>query len=166
MGAWTSLQAALDLDAAQKSHLLWGTLARATAPAASGSALLLAFVVWAHPLAPGLLSADLPRTTRRAAAVALPGYLLSVGVSLLAGALLVSAVRGGAGHFTLPLRELAVGAGFAALDGALILALAWRFLPRLSRSRLSLPGTLSLVVAVTVPLRVTVALVAASVLSP
>lgn len=159
MGLWTSLQASLDPRAAQQGHLLWSSLVRATAPAASGSALLLALVLWAHPLPSAQLRQELPRTLKRAALVALPGYLVAVGVVLLAGlsfgarrSLLVSGA------------DVALGGAFAALDGALLLGLGWRFLPRSSLTRLSLPAKLSLALAVTVPLRASVALLAANVL--
>lgn len=160
MGLWTSLQASLDPSAAQKGHLVWASLVRATAPAASGSALLLALVLWSHPLRLAALSLDLPRILKRAALVALPGYLVAAGVALLAG------MTFGAGSVVVSRADFALGAAFAALDGAVLLGLGWRFLPRLSVTPLSLPAKLSLALAVTVPLRATVALVAASVLSP
>ncbi|RYZ05085.1 MAG: hypothetical protein EOO73_20990 [Myxococcales bacterium] len=161
MGLWTSLQALLDPSAAQKGHLVWGTLVRATAPAASGSAVLLALLLWAHPLRPAALQQDLPRILRRAALVALPGYLVAAGVALLAGLTL-----GDRETFALAPADFALGGAFAAVDSALLVALSWRFLPRLSHWPLSLPAKLSLALAVTVPLRATVALLAANVLSP
>lgn len=166
MGTWTSLQLAVDPAASEQSARLWSSLVRATAPAASGSALLLALLLWAHPLRPAALQVELPRIAKRAAAVALPGYVAATGVALLSGLALVRVWLGPRGVSGLSPRDFVVGALFAALDGALLLALAWRFLPRLQASRLSLPAQLSVAIAVTVPLRATAALLAASVLSP
>ena len=54
------------------AHLLSTSVVRMAAPAASGSALLLALVLWSHPLSALELRADLPKILRRALAVSLP----------------------------------------------------------------------------------------------
>jgi hypothetical protein len=121
----------------------------------------LALVLWAHPLALPALRTELSRVLKRAALVALPGYLVSAGVALIAG-LAVATALGSLQVFAVSVGDFAVGSGFAALDGVLVLALGWRLLPRLQQARFSLPAKLGLALAVTVPLRATVALVAAS----
>lgn len=166
MGLWTSLQAGLEPSVALKGHLLGASLVRATAPAASGSASLLALLLWAHPLRPAAVQAQLRRTSLRVAAVSIPGYLVAAGVALLTGWALLGAVLAVPVLGGVSAPDFALGAAYAAVDAALILALAWRFLPRLQQTSLSLPAKLSLAFAVTVPLRATVGLVAANVLSP
>jgi hypothetical protein len=164
MAAWTMFQAALDPSASQHGHRVWSSLVRATAPAASGSALLLAVVLGVFPARPADLPGRLRRVVAGAGMAALPGYLLSAGVALLAG-LAVTAARGAPERLSVSPWDLAVGAFFAALDALLVLALAWRLLPRLAQARLSLPAQLGLALAVSVPLRATAALLGASLLS-
>ncbi len=165
MGAWTSFQFMLDPRGGLQAPLV-PSLLRATAPAASGTALLLALVWWASPLPARRVQADLRLICGRAALASLAGYPLAVIVALVSGLGLAAgfgaqpyaALRG-----LVPL-DLAVGAVGAALDTALSLLLAWRFLARLQGSRLSLPAKLVVVLTVTVPLRASVALIFASLL--
>lgn len=165
MGAWTSLQLALDPTNPAGGQVLGPSLAGATAPAASGSALLLALVLWAHPLRPAALEAELLRTCKRAALVALPGYLLAFAVCAAIGLGLLAA-RLGAARISGPSpADFALGALAAALDSGLGLALAWRFLRRLQATKLSLAGKLIVVLTVTVPLRATLALALGAALS-
>src|SRR6187402_2514436 len=77
---------------------------RSLAPAASGSALLLALVLWAHPLRSGELQLDLRRILVRALVVSGPGYLVGVIVAVAAG----FAVASG---FGLPWATLQLGFG-------------------------------------------------------
>ncbi len=164
MGAWTSLQLALEASASEHSAPLWSSLVRSTAPAASGSALLLALVLWAHSLRPAVVEAERARIFKRAAAIALPGYLVSAGVALLCGLAILGGALGA--HISgITLRDFGAGGLSAAVDSALILALAWRFLARLQAARSSLPAKLIVVLTVTVPLRATIGLAFASALS-
>lgn len=162
MSAWTTLQLVLDPAAPRGAQPLWRSLVGSTAPAASGTALSLALVLWASGVRPHSLRAELPRVLQRGALAALPGFLAASVVALAVAA----AWLGAGGVSELGPRDFASGALSAALDSALVLALAWRFLPRLHGSGISLPGALSVVVAVTVPVRATAALVLSSLLSP
>jgi hypothetical protein len=143
---------------------------RSLAPAASGSALLLALVLWAHPLPPGQLQLDLRRILVRALVVSGPGYLVGVIVAVAGGFAVASS-------FGLPWATLQPGFGAVGpadfgvgllatlVDAALIVFLAWRYLDRLQAARMSLPAKLIVVVTVTVGLRATVALILSSLLS-
>lgn len=136
-------------------QVLTANAVRMYAPAAVGSALLLALVLWAQPLSTTQVESDLKRILTRGVLVALPGYLL---VSLLMLALgLSSSVFA---KLTAPL--VALGLVSTAFDAALVVVLAWRYLPKLQLVRASLPAKLALVLTVTVPLRATLALVVSS----
>lgn len=123
---------------------------RSLAPAVTGSALLTAFVVWAHPLPLPRVQAELPRFLKRAVLVSAPGYLVAVLVILVAALLTAAAVLG------LPWSSLrsafkAVtpfdwGVGFlgSLVDSGLIAFLAWRYLARLQAGKSSLPMKLVL----------------------
>jgi hypothetical protein len=164
IGGWTSLQFMLEPRLGLHTPLL-SSLLRASSPAASGTALLLALVLWAQPLSPSALRGELPRVLERAVLVTVPGYLAS---ALLATAAAWAVARAFGFGFTLAglrLSWLAFGAGAALLDTALAVFLAWRFLARLRAGRMSLPAQLILVLTVTVPLRATVALIFANLLS-
>lgn len=165
IGGWTSLQFSLARGGARTLEALWESLVSVSAPAASGTALSLALVLWASTRRPAELRAELPRALTRGAAVALPGYVAAAALSLVVGLAIVSVSRGAPSSPVVALPWVGTGAVATALDSALVLGLAWRFLPRLHASRLSLPGALSVVVAVTVPVRATAGLVLASVLS-
>ena len=143
---------------------------RSLAPAASGSALLLALVLWAHPLPPGELQLDLRRILMRALVVSGPGYLVGGIVAVAAGFAVASS-------FGLPWATLQLGFGAVGpadfgvgllatlVDAALIVFLAWRYLARLQAGRMSLPAKLIVVVTFSVGLRVTVALLFSILLS-
>jgi hypothetical protein len=145
------------------SFVLALSVARSLAPAAVGSALLLALVLWAHPLAPQVVVADTQRILRRASALALPGYFAAAAVALACGFAVALAFGQPPSVFetgfgVLAWGDVAVGLASTALDAALVVFLAWRFLGRLQAGRSSLPAKLILVLTVTVPLRATVAL--------
>lgn len=165
IGGWTSLQFSLEPGAARSVEPLWRSLVCTSAPAASGTALAFALVLWASRRRPAELSAELGRALIRGAAVALPGYLAAAASSLVVGAAVVSLSRGTSGSPTVALPWLGVGVVATAVDSGLVLGLAFRFLPRLHGSGLSLPGALSVVLAVTVPVRATAGLVVSSLLS-
>ncbi len=143
---------------------------RSTAAAASGSALLLALVLWAHPLSIAQVQADLRRILARALMIAVPGYAVAV-VAVVAAGLAVAAGFGQswtsfeAGLGIVGWRDVGVGVLATLLDVALIVLLAWRYLVRLQAGRMSLPAKLIAVVTVTVGLRATVGLVLSSLLS-
>jgi len=144
---------------------------RVLAPATSGSALLLALVLWAHPLSAREVQDDRRRILRRAAAVALPGYLVAaivgivVGLSLLIGLFQQGLGILGLGSSVVTWRDVWTGGTTTAGDTLLILFLAQRYAVRLQAGGMSLPAKLILVVTVTVGLRATVALVLASLVS-
>jgi len=153
------------------SQLLAHGAARSGAAAACGSGLLLALVLWAHPLREPELREDLRRILRRALAVCAPGYLLAL-VAALAAAFPVAALGLGQtaelffrGLGVIGWRDLAVGGCGTLLDTLLILFLARRYAARLQAGRMSLPEKLIVVVTVTVPLRATLGLIFSTLLS-
>jgi len=150
------LFAALGAPWIQSGQALAGNAVRMFAPAAVGSALLLALVLWARPLSRPQLQSDLKRILTRGCLVSLPGYLIVALLMLLAGAL-QSAV-----FANLTVRLVLLGLVSTAFDVGLVVVLAGRFLPKLQLVRASLPAKLVLVLTVTVPLRVTLALIVAS----
>ena len=165
IAAGTSLPYFLDQVSYGREPLLLFRVLRSTAPMASGTALLLALTLWAHPLSQAALQADLKRILRRAAMVAGPGYLLASAVALAAcfGMSVLILGQSWAGFrgwlAVVGWQDLAVGAAATLLDTALIAFLTWRYAPKLRAARLSLPVTLIVVLTVTVPLRATVALI-------
>jgi hypothetical protein len=175
IGAGTTLQYLLSVGdrlggSYYSSLVLVLSVVRSLAPAANGSALLLALVLWAHPLSPGQLQADLRRILTRALVVSGPGYVVGGVVAVAAG----FAVASGFGQ---PWAKLKHGFGVAGpadfgfgllatlLDAALIVFLAWRYLARLQAGRMSLPAKLIVVVTFSVGLRVTLALLVSILLS-
>lgn len=131
------------------------------APGATGSALLVAFVVWAHPLPVAQVKADLPRLLKRAMLVSLPGYLVA--------AMVVPGIALVISHFAFAVPwaawsqalrivtpgDWAAGAFSALFDAGLIVFLAWRYLARLQASPSSLPMKLVLVWTFATGLRLT-----------
>lgn len=120
------------------------------APGVAGSALLVAFVVWAHPFSVPALQAELPRHLKRGLLVSLPGYFAAVvtaagaglGVAMLAFGVPWAACRDALGVL-LP-RDWLFGALGALVDAGLIVFLASRYLARLQAGRSSLPMKLVL----------------------
>lgn len=167
-GAGTALQFGLGLgkfgghDYMMRVVLL--SALRSLAPGVAGSALMIAYVVWAHPLSAAALQAELPRFLKRGLVVSGPGYVVAAVVAIGVGFLtahfgfavpwelarqsFATATRG----------DVAAGLMFTLLDAALIAFLAWRYLPKLQATRQPLP--MKLVVAWTfgTGLRLTVAL--------
>jgi hypothetical protein len=143
-------------------------LLRSLAPAASGSAVLIALVLWAHPLPPSSVHRELPAILKRVGFVCLPGFLLATLLSWAASWSL------GMTLLELPARVFSaaslrrVDVAFALLatlvDAAVIAFAAWRGLWRLQAARLSLPAKLALSWAVLFPVRAVVGLVLESVL--
>lgn len=151
------------------AHVLLLSAVRSLAPAVVGSALLLALVLWARALTSQQLLADLRRILVRGLLVAVPGYGVAALVSVVTGAALALAFGQPLAIFQKGMSVLSwvdpgVGLVNTALDAALVVVLAWRYLPKLHLLRASLPAKLALVLTVTVPLRVTLALVVASIL--
>ena len=173
LGGVLVLQFALLSNAKSFDHasvFLSESVVRMTATAASGSALLLALVLWSHPLSAQGLHGSLRRTLRRALLVSLPGYAVALVVSLSAGYLVAVGMGQswavfGPGLRVIGWRALGAGALGALLDAGLSVFLAWRYGERIHAGRISLPGKLILVLTVTVPLRATVGLVLSSLLS-
>ena len=138
--------------------------ARSLAPAIAGSALLLAFVVWAHPLPIQQLQTELPRFVKRGLLVTLPGYVVAATVALGVGALVSHLLFGlpwAAGREGVGLlfaSDGLMGAISALADSALICFLAWRYLPRLHAGRSNLPMKLVIAWTFGTGLRMTVGL--------
>lgn len=144
------------------------SLLRSVAPAANGSAVLLALVLWAHPLPPATVQGELPAILKRVGFVCLPGFMLA--------ALLSWAASWGLGVSWLGLQAHALSAaeldrahvGFALIatlvDAAVVAFAAWRGLARLQAARFSLPAKLVLALTALIPLRVVVGFVLESVL--
>lgn len=174
IGVVTTLSYALSASEALRdytSRFLTHDVVRSTAPAASGSALLLALVLWSHPLSMPELQEQRRRILWRACALALPGFLVAASVAIACGLLVLlvgfgqprSIVRSGLG--SLDGWDLGNGARATVLDTILIVFLAYRYLVRLHAGGMSLPQKLIVVVTVTVGLRASVGLVFASLLS-
>ena len=130
----------------------------------TGSALLTAFVVWAHPLDPAELARELPQAMRRGLLLTLPAYLAAVVVASVAliGALtplgvpwqfVQGALR------AVGTADVAVGALAALLDAGLVTFLARRYLARLHAGQGSLPAQLAFAWAFGVGLRLSLGLV-------
>jgi hypothetical protein len=139
------------------------SLLHSVAPASSGSALMIALVLWVHPLTSPATERELLRILKRAALVSIPGFVVAALVSwLVSRALGPSLLDIPAPAFSAQaLRAWNVGFGALATlaDAALVLFAAWRFLPRVQAMRLSLPGKLALSWTVLFPLRAFVGLV-------
>jgi hypothetical protein len=144
------------------------SLLRSVAPAANGSALLVALVLWADPLPAAQLQRELPAILKRVGFVCLPGFTVAALLSWAAAWAL------GVSWLELPARSLSASllsradVGFALLaslvDAALIAFAAWRGLPRLQAARFSLPAKLVLSWTVLFPVRAMLGLVLESVL--
>jgi hypothetical protein len=137
---------------------------RSLAAAVTGSALLLAFVVWGHPLAVPQLHVELPRVLKRAMLVALPGYAVAAAIVVSVGLLVANLAFSVPWSFVRPalalvlLRDWAAGAISALADSGLIVFLAWRYLPRLQAGAASLPIKLVIAWTFGTGLRMTVGL--------
>ena len=144
------------------------SLLRSVVPAANGSAILLALVLWAHPLPLPDLYRELPAISKRVGFVCLPGFAVAALLSWAASWSL------GVGLLDLPARAFSAAAlrradvGFALLatlvDAAVVAFAAWRGLGRLQAARFSLPAKLVLSWTVLFPVRAVVGLVLESVL--
>jgi hypothetical protein len=143
---------------------------RSLAPGVTGSALLVAFVVWAHPLTASQTQADLPRLLKRGLLISLPGYLLAAlvvpGVALVVAhfAFGVAWAALGQSLSIITPADWATGALSAYLDAGLIVLLAWRYLLRLQASPSSLPMKLVLAWTFATGLRLTLGVLSALVL--
>lgn len=137
---------------------------RSLGGAATGSALLLALVLWAHPLPAPRVQQELRKVLVRGLLATLPGFVAAVVVAAALGALL-ALVFGRAASLAFTPTDVLTGALLALIDAGLIVLLAGRFLPRLSTSGMSLPAKLVLVLTVSVALRASLGLLAGSALS-
>jgi len=153
------------LEGGRDSRLVVSLL-RSMAPTASGSALLLALALWSESRPLASVERELDGVLVRAAKLALPGYLLAAAAVLGAGFAVASVAGVRADTFASWLGAVGrgdLGAGLIAslLDAALGLLLARRFAARVRATKASLPAKLIVIVTVTVPLRVTLALLCA-----
>ncbi len=137
---------------------------RSLGPGVAGSALLIAFVVWAHPLPVAFLESELPRFLKRGALISGLGYVVAAAVSVALGLAVATlafsvpwSLAWGAFRVVEP-RDVGLGLFATLLDSALILFLAWRYLPRLQAGRASLPMKLILAWTFGTGLRLTVGL--------
>jgi hypothetical protein len=134
---------------------------------AAGSALLLALALWAEGLSLARLPDELHAALRRALSLALPGYLSSIAIGFVACVAIAAATTGlgpsrwGGWLGGIERRDVVAGLASTLLDTALTLLLALRYATRLRSMPISLPAKLIVIVTVTVPLRVTLALIAA-----
>jgi hypothetical protein len=155
VGAATAAQLGLSLGSGVDAHarlmpaVLSGVV-RSLAPASTGSALLLAFVIWANPLPPARVEAELRAVQKRAALVLLPGYLGSV-LLAFGAALVVAHLAFGVPWSAAPsvlaetrAKDWSIGGVGLAIDALLIVVLAQRYLARLQAGRASLPMKLVL----------------------
>lgn len=153
LGAVQTVQFAVGLAKFGGQEYLWrvALLAalRSYGPAVNGSALLLALLIWSQSLTPGALTLELPGKLKRGLLLSLLGYpaavLLLLGVSLPIAA----------GVFAMPLGmlpaalrlvtagDIALGYLSALVDALVICFVAWRGLPALHRTRLSLPARIA-----------------------
>jgi hypothetical protein len=174
VGLGTTLQFMVTSGPGLQSHasqFVFHDSLRSLAPAAGGSALLLALVLWAQPLAVSEVQRERRRILWRAAAVALPGYLVAALTSIIVG---LSILRGpfeqksdviGFALGIVTWRDFWTGGLTTLGDTLLIIFLAHRYGVRLQVGRLGLPEKLIVVVTVTVGLRATIALVLSSLVS-
>jgi hypothetical protein len=167
IGAGTAGQAAFGLRKFGGYEYIMRVVAlssvRSLAPGVAGSALLVAFVVWAHPLPVAQVELQLPRFLKRAMLVSVPGYLVAAFVAMAAGLLVVrlcgvSLTTALAGLSLIGRGDWGFGVLAALVDAALIVFLAWRYLPRLQAGRSSLPMKLVLAWTFGTGLRMTVGL--------
>jgi len=138
---------------------------RSLAAGVTGSALLVAFVLWAHPLPLEQLRAELPRFLKRGLLVSGPGYVVAA-LAVIGSATLVCRAALGVPWSSLrpalrsvTLLDWGVGSLGALVDAGLIVLLAWRYLARLQAGRSSLPTKLVLAWTFGTGLRMTVGLV-------
>lgn len=144
------------------------SLLRSVAPAANGSALLVALVLWAHPLPAAQMKGELPAILKRVGFVCLPGFTVAALLGWAASWAL------GVLWLDLPVRALSAGelrradVGSALLatlvDAAVIAFAAWRGLAKLQTASFSLPAKLVLSWTVLFPVRAVIGLVLESVL--
>ena len=173
-GAGTALQFGLGLEKFGGHEYMMRVVllsaVRSLAPGVAGSALMIAYVVWAHPLSATALQAELPRFLKRGLVVSGPGYVVAAAVAVGVGFLTahfgfaVPWNLAGQSFAMLTRGDVAAGLMFTLLDAGLIVFLASRYLPKLQATRQSLP--MKLVVAWTfgTGLRLTVALLGSLVL--
>jgi hypothetical protein len=128
--------------------------ARSHAPAANGSALLLAFLLWSNRLPPPTLLLELPSKLKRGMLLSLLGYpaalLLLVLTSLPVATLFFGAPLSAfsSALSSLGPGDFAVGYVSTLVDALVIVLVSWRALPALHRSRLSLPAKIGVAWAV------------------
>jgi hypothetical protein len=137
---------------------------RSVPPAAVGTALLPALVLWAQALPPGRVDSDLRRILIRGAAISLPAHFVALLLLLLIGVALGIAPLSAA-FASLAARHVGSGLVSTACDVVLVAFLAFRYLVRLRAFPLSLPAKLALVIGITTPARAALALLVAQFLS-
>jgi hypothetical protein len=163
IGVITTIQFCFGLQKLGGQEYLWRVVLlsalRSTGPGVSGTALLLALLLWAHPLSPTTIAGQLPGILKRGLLASAPGMLVAVLVIL--GASFLTAVTFfdiPAAHFvaaTRVVRRLDLAACLLATlaDALLVTLLAWRGLLPLQQKGFSLPAKLAIALPVTFVLR-------------
>lgn len=168
LGALQTVQFAVELNKFGGLEYTWRVVLlsalRSSAPAANGSALLLALLLWAQPLSPPALALELPGKLKRGLLLSLVGYpaavllLLAVSLPIAAGAFampldtLPSALR------VVTLGDVVIGYSSTLVDALVICLVAWRGLPALQRGKLSLPAKIAVALPVLFVIRSVVGL--------
>jgi hypothetical protein len=168
LGALQTLQFAVSLSELAGVELAWRLLLlsalRSIAPAANGTALLLALLIWSQLVSPAALALELPGKLKRGLLLSLLGY--PAAVLLVAAVSLLIATS----FFAMPLDALPralrvvklgdVGIGYlsALVDALVISFVAWRGLPALHAGKLSLPAKIAVALPVLFVLRALVGL--------
>jgi hypothetical protein len=153
LGAVQTVQFAVGLSKFGGLEYTWRVVVlsalRSHGPAANGSALALALLLWAQRLSPSALASELPGKLKRGLLLSLAGYpvasLLSIATSVLLGTAVFGVpydlFRKALG--VVMLGDLVVGGASTLIDVLLISLIAWRGLPALHASKLSLPARIA-----------------------
>jgi hypothetical protein len=132
---------------------------RSIGPAVSGSALLLAFLLWAHPLSSLAITQQLPRLLKRGLLLSAPGLLVAVCLilasSFVTGVTLFDAPAAmfGSAISVVGRMDLAAALLGTLVDVSLVTLLVWRGLVPLQRRGFSLPAKLAIALPVSFVLR-------------
>lgn len=168
LGVLQTVQFSVGLGKLGGPEYVWRALllsaVRSHAPAANGSALLLALLLWSHRLPPQALTLELPSKLKRGMLLSLVGYPAAL-LLLLLTSLPVARVLFGAplGAVSSALRSLgpgdwAMGYVSTLVDALVIVLVSWRALPALHGSKLSLPAKIGVAWAVLFVVRAMVGL--------
>jgi len=163
IGVALTVQCYLSLRTYDGVSLVWRLVLlsalRSTGPAINGTALLLALLLWAHPLPVAVLAEQLPRILKRGLLVSAPGVVVAALVILGASFVTGLALFGLPAGYVKTATEAVNRSDFAACllatlaDALLVTLLAWRALVPLQKKGFSLPAKLAIALPVTFVLR-------------